>query len=189
MAYSASLLNAYCTSSNAFYNIIRQLSKAQELWSGERSRLQSEQQRLIGERNTALDNCDNSTSATASASSEKNRDLIRKRDILLAQHGALQTEHDKVWWPHSQDTLGYLLRYIFFLSKLFSCVFYWKSASDWFPICHCCYCCMWQVLGERDDLLRQLKDLKQQKQDVLGSAHQMSLQLNTAQVEVSRCFN
>lgn len=80
----------------------RQLTQEQELWAGEKSRLQSEQARLLSERDKAIAECDHLMTQTTNTSMEQNelsqqrRELLSERDTLLAQQRAMQTEHEKV---------------------------------------------------------------------------------------------
>ena len=66
--------------------------QAQEQWSEEWSCLQSEQERVTGERDRALAECDQLMAQSATTSSE----LSRLKMELLSQQQALQVESDKV---------------------------------------------------------------------------------------------
>ena len=48
--------------------------------------------------------------------------------------------------------------------------------------------CFWQVAGDRDELLQQLTELQQQKQDITGESQQMSLKYDNTQREVHTHF-
>ena len=41
-----------------------------------------------------------------------------------------------------------------------------------------------QVIGERDEILQQLSEIQQQKQDIVGESQQMSLKYDNTQEEV-----